>query len=82
MSSTDQGTTQPNEPRAEKVEQAESIIGDGSNDAVQYQDFEFGDGNAAKKGDKVKVQFVGKLENGELFDSSANGRKVGDCFSR
>jgi len=37
---------------------------------LQYIDVKVGDGDEAKKGDKVSVHYTGKLKDGKKFDSS------------
>ncbi len=39
-------------------------------DGLQYQDLTVGTGQEAKAGDTVTVNYVGKLTNGQIFDSS------------
>lgn len=34
-------------------------------------------GSAAKNGDKVEINYVGKFENGEVFDQSEKGKPLG-----
>jgi len=38
------------------------------------QDTKIGQGPQAKKGNKVSVRYVGKLQNGKLFDSNTQGK--------
>ena len=35
-----------------------------------------GDGPQAKKGDKIKMRYIGKLQNGKTFDSNTSGKPV------
>ena len=37
---------------------------------LKYQNLNMGDGNYPETGDVVVVHYVGKLENGDIFDSS------------
>ncbi len=41
-------------------------------DGLRYQDVKVGTGAEAKKGDTVKVTYVGMLDDGTVFDASKN----------
>jgi len=41
---------------------------------VKIADNKVGKGPAAKNGDRVSVRYVGKLQNGKIFDSNTNGK--------
>jgi FK506-binding nuclear protein len=43
---------------------------------LKIQDANVGDGPQAKKGMKVSMRYIGKLENGEIFDSNTKGKPV------
>ncbi|KAK2800956.1 peptidylprolyl isomerase fpr4 [Emmonsiellopsis sp. PD_5] len=41
---------------------------------VKIDDKKLGNGRAAKKGDRVSMRYIGKLENGKVFDSNKSGQ--------
>jgi len=41
---------------------------------LKIQDAKVGDGSQAKSGMKVKMRYVGKLQNGKIFDSNTKGK--------
>ena len=41
---------------------------------VEIDDRKLGTGSAAKKGSKVDMRYIGKLENGKVFDSNKKGK--------
>lgn len=43
---------------------------------VQIKDVKVGDGPGAQKGQSIKMRYIGKLTNGEIFDSNTNGKPV------
>lgn len=43
---------------------------------LKIQDAKVGDGPQAKSGAKVKMRYVGKLQNGKIFDSNTKGKPV------
>jgi len=43
---------------------------------LQYRDIVVGQGEAPVKGQSVKVHYTGKLENGQVFDSSLKGNPL------
>jgi FK506-binding nuclear protein len=43
---------------------------------LKIQDAKVGDGPQAKRGMKVSMRYIGKLENGEIFDSNTKGKPV------
>lgn len=43
---------------------------------VKAKDSKVGSGPAAKKGDTVHMRYVGKLEDGSVFDSNTKGKPV------
>lgn len=54
-----------------KVGQTQEITG-----GVKIKDVTAGKGRAAQKGDTVKMRYIGKLENGKVFDSNTKGSAV------
>lgn len=48
---------------------------------LKVQDHKVGTGPQAKKGDTVGVRYVGKLDNGKVFDSNTKGKPV-SCFKQ
>jgi FK506-binding nuclear protein len=43
---------------------------------IVIQDTKVGDGRNAKKGDTLGMRYIGKLENGKVFDSNSKGAPV------
>jgi FKBP-type peptidyl-prolyl cis-trans isomerase len=43
---------------------------------LKIQDAKVGDGPQAKKGMKVSMRYIGKLEDGKVFDSNTKGKPV------
>ena len=43
---------------------------------VKVADHIVGKGSAAKAGDRVSVRYIGKLQNGKVFDSNTKGKPV------
>lgn len=43
---------------------------------LKIRDHKVGTGSQAKKGDTVSVRYVGKLDNGKVFDSNTKGKPV------
>lgn len=43
---------------------------------VVVEDSTIGEGRAAKKGDTVKLRYIGKLTNGKEFDKNVSGKPV------
>lgn len=43
---------------------------------VKVADNKVGTGPAAKSGDRVSVRYIGKLQNGKIFDSNTKGKPV------
>ncbi|KAG2015678.1 peptidylprolyl isomerase, variant 2 [Coprinopsis cinerea AmutBmut pab1-1] len=43
---------------------------------LKIQDSKVGEGPEAKKGSKVSVRYIGKLENGKVFDKNTKGKPV------
>jgi FK506-binding nuclear protein len=44
---------------------------------VKVWDSKVGTGKSAKKGDKVKMRYIGKLLDGKVFDKNTSGKPVG-----
>ncbi|KAH7888409.1 hypothetical protein F5I97DRAFT_1852461 [Phlebopus sp. FC_14] len=44
---------------------------------VKVRDVKVGTGKMAKKGDKVKMRYIGKLTNGKVFDKNTSGKPFG-----
>ena len=47
---------------------------------VTIQDFKVGKGPVAKKGDTVRMRYIGKLVNGKQFDKNTSGHPVSVDF--
>jgi len=47
---------------------------------VVIQDAKVGTGPMAKKGNTVRMRYVGKLTNGKVFDKNTSGKPVGILF--
>lgn len=43
---------------------------------VKIKDVKLGTGPAAKKGDTIAMRYIGKLENGDVFDQNTSGPSV------
>lgn len=43
---------------------------------IKIIDFKVGTGPAAKKGNTVGMRYIGKLQNGKVFDSNKKGKPV------
>jgi FK506-binding nuclear protein len=43
---------------------------------VKIRDVKTGDGKAAKNGAKVSMRYIGKLQNGKVFDQNTKGKPV------
>jgi FK506-binding nuclear protein len=43
---------------------------------LKVQDFKIGDGKMAKPGARVSMRYIGKLTNGNVFDSNTKGKPV------
>jgi FK506-binding nuclear protein len=43
---------------------------------VTIQDHKIGKGPMAKKGDTVRMRYIGKLTNGKVFDKNVDGKPV------
>lgn len=41
---------------------------------LKYRDVKVGDGASAKHGSNVRMRYIGKLTNGEIFDKNTNGK--------
>lgn len=56
----------------------QSILGAGSSSAVKdiqgvkIEDIKIGSGSTAKRGNRIKVHYIGKLTNGKTFDAATN----------
>lgn len=48
---------------------------------VKVQDHKVGSGPQAKAGDMVSMRYVGKLQNGKVFDSNTKGAPVSYSFA-
>lgn len=53
---------------AEKAKQAKAALGVKVVQGVTIDDRKAGSGRAAKSGDKISMRYIGKLENGKVFD--------------
>lgn len=65
----EQGPT-PSEPKSTKSAEpkAKKLAG-----GITIEDKKVGSGPVCKKGDKVSVRYIGKLQNGKTFDSNTSG---------
>lgn len=60
-------------PAAEKGKKATPTAGVKVVQGVKIDDRKVGSGRTAKSGDKVGMRYIGKLENGKVFDSNKKG---------
>ena len=72
-----------NAAEGEKKEQKEKKSKDGKTgktevtaSGLKIKDVTLGKGKPAKKGDLVSMRYIGKLENGKVFDSNTKGKPV------
>jgi FK506-binding nuclear protein len=47
---------------------------------IKVLDSKIGTGPMAKKGNKVRMRYIGKLPNGTVFDKNVKGKPVCHCF--
>ena len=59
------------EGKKEKTKETKELTG-----GVKIQDHKVGTGRQAKNGDVVSMRYVGKLQNGKVFDSNTKGKPV------
>ena len=57
--------------KADKKPETKTIQG-----GVQLTDHKVGNGPKAKSGDTVSMRYIGKLQNGKIFDQSTKGKPV------
>jgi FK506-binding nuclear protein len=57
--------------KKEKTKETKELTG-----GVKIQDHKVGTGRQAKNGDVVSMRYVGKLQNGKIFDSNTKGKPV------
>lgn len=69
-------TPSKTDPKAEKNADAKKASPSGVRDVqgVTIDERKAGSGPAAKKGSKLEMRYIGKLDNGKQFDSNKNGK--------
>ncbi|KAF2083638.1 hypothetical protein K490DRAFT_76412 [Saccharata proteae CBS 121410] len=60
--------------KEEKKDDKKSGLGIKMVNGVKVDDKKLGTGPAAKKGDRIGMRYIGKLENGKVFDSNKKGK--------
>ncbi|WEW58048.1 peptidylprolyl isomerase fpr3 [Emydomyces testavorans] len=72
----EQGPTGSAQQKTEsgKAEGTTGVLGVKEVQGVRIEDRKLGKGPAAKKGDRVSMRYIGKLENGNVFDSNKKGK--------
>ncbi|KAF1939850.1 FK506-binding protein 3 [Clathrospora elynae] len=66
------GSTKVDAPKPEAKKEASK--GPRNVSGVTVDDKKEGKGKAAKKGDRVEMRYIGKLQNGKVFDSNKKGK--------
>lgn len=79
---TPSGSTPTSTSKAEKAEKPSTTttgtsVGVKEVQGVTVDDRKAGNGPAAKKGSRVEMRYIGKLENGKVFDSNKSGKPFG-----
>jgi FK506-binding nuclear protein len=68
------------EKEKDKVKEGATAAGPGDLQelpgGIKYRDVKIGDGANAKKGSTVKMRYIGKLNDGTIFDSNTKGKPV------
>jgi FK506-binding nuclear protein len=63
----------PSDKKKDKNDAKEKEVAGG----MKIKDLEVGTGPMAKKGNTVVMRYVGKLQNGDVFDKNTEGKPVG-----
>ncbi|KAK3335379.1 hypothetical protein B0T19DRAFT_351219 [Cercophora scortea] len=66
----EQGPTGPAKEQAEKAAGGVKVV-----QGVTIDDRKLGTGRTAKSGDKVGMRYIGKLQNGKVFDCKSSNKK-------
>lgn len=79
---TPSGTASTSTPKSEKAEKSDKTssttsVGVKEVQGVTVDDRKVGSGPAAKKGSRVEMRYIGKLDNGKVFDSNKSGKPFG-----
>jgi FK506-binding nuclear protein len=76
---TPSGTASSSTPKSEKSEKSSATTSVGVKEVqgVTVDDRKVGSGPAAKKGSRVEMRYIGKLDNGKVFDSNKAGKPFG-----
>jgi len=61
-------------PAAKKDDKPKAAAGPRTVQGVTIDDKKVGEGRAAKKGDRIGMRYIGKLQNGKVFDSNKKGK--------
>ncbi|PGG96438.1 hypothetical protein AJ79_09590 [Helicocarpus griseus UAMH5409] len=69
----EQGPTPSPPKKDDKKASTTGTLGVKEVQGVKLDDKKLGSGRAAKKGDRVSMRYIGKLENGKVFDANKKG---------
>ncbi|KAK0660330.1 FK506-binding protein 4 [Lasiodiplodia hormozganensis] len=70
----EQGPTGSPLPKKEEKKDSKGALGPKNVNGVTVDDKKLGTGPAAKKGDRIGMRYIGKLQNGKVFDSNKKGK--------
>ncbi|KKY26506.1 hypothetical protein UCDDS831_g01166 [Diplodia seriata] len=70
----EQGPTGSPLPKKEEKKESKSALGVKVVNGVTIDDKKQGTGPAAKKGDRIGMRYIGKTQNGKVFDSNKKGK--------
>jgi FK506-binding nuclear protein len=74
---TPSGTSPAVSSKTEKASTSTASVGVKDIQGVTIDDRKIGTGPAAKKGSRLEMRYIGKLDNGKVFDSNKSGKPFG-----